>query len=93
MDCWFFLLLSSKTLAEKKAEQINLVTINIYKQGMAFKCEGYYEDTHNGYVIEIATEDIISASFDYDRDTIEDVFLKLIEPNEFVNLVHRILTI
>ena len=28
---------------EKKAEQINLVTINIYKQGMASKCEGYYE--------------------------------------------------
>ena len=67
---------------EKKAEQINLVTINIYKQGMASKCEGYYEDPHNGYVVEIATEDIISASFDYDRDTIEDVFLKLIEPNE-----------
>ena len=67
---------------EKKAEQINLVTINIYKQGMASKCEGYYEDPHNGYVVEIATEDIISATFDYDRDTIEDVFLKLIEPNE-----------
>ena len=33
--------------------------------------------------LKIATEDIISASFDYDRDTIEDVFLKLIEPNEF----------
>ena len=57
--------------------------INIYKQGMASKCEGYYEDPHNGYVVEIATEDMISASFDYDRDTIEDVFLKLIEPNEF----------
>ena len=67
---------------EKKAEQINLVTINIYKQGMASKCEGYYEDPHNGYVVEIATEDIISATFDYDRDTIEDVFLKLIQPKE-----------
>ena len=68
--------------ALREQEQINLVTINIYKQGMASKCEGYYEDPHNGYVVEIATEDIISATFDYDRDTIEDVFLKLIEPNE-----------
>ena len=30
---------------EKKAEQINLVTINIYKQGMASECEGYYVRT------------------------------------------------
>ena len=41
-----------------------------------------YPGARGEYVVEIATEHIISASFDYDRDTIEDVFLKLIEPNE-----------
>ena len=50
---------------------------------MALKSQGYYEDPRGDYVVEFPTEDIISASFDYDRDTIEDVFLKLIEPNEF----------
>ena len=76
--------IQDEILAEqKKAEQINLVTINIYKQGMSSKSEGYYEDPRGEYLVEIATEDIISATFDYDRDTIEDVFLKLIEPNEF----------
>ena len=60
---------------EKKAEQINLVTIHIYKQGMSSKSEGYYEDPRGEYVVEIATEDIISATFDYYRDTIEDASL------------------
>ena len=64
-------------LSEDCPPLANLVNVNIYKQGMASQsptCDG-------GYTLKISTEDIISASFDYDRDTIEDVFLKLIEPN------------
>ena len=39
-----------------------------------------YEDPRGDYVVELPTEGVISAAFDYDRDTIQDVFEKLIEP-------------
>ena len=38
-----------------------------------------YEDPRGGYVVELPTEGVISTAFDYDRDTIQDVFEKLIK--------------
>ena len=38
-----------------------------------------YEDPRGDDVVELPTEGVISAAFDYDRDTIEDVFEKVIK--------------
>ena len=38
-----------------------------------------YEKPRGGYVVELPTEGVISTAFDYDRDTIQDVFEKLIK--------------
>ena len=53
----------------------NFIKVHIYKQGTALK----YEDPRGGYVVELPTEGVISTAFDYDRDTIQDVFEKLIK--------------
>ena len=73
-------------LSEDCPPLANFVKVHIYKQGMALK----YEDPHGGYVVELPTEGVISTAFDYDRDTIQDVFEKLIKPK---NMVHLIVTI
>ena len=59
-------------LSEDCPPLANLVNVNIYKQGMASQSP-YTSD--GGYTLTIDKQDIVSASFDYDRDTIEDVFL------------------